>query len=228
VGEDITQNLMTLKEDVPHQLDGNDWPDVLEIRGEVYIEHEAFEEMNKAQLKAGKSEYKNPRNAAAGSLRQIDPGVTASRPLRFFAYTWGEVSAPISETQMGAVENMAEWGFSTNPDMQLHDSPEAMISHYNEISEKRSTLGYDIDGVVYKVNDLSLQDRLGFVSRAPRWAIAHKFPAEKAVTKIETIDVQVGPEMLFPKFFVLLKRKRETSSHYLKNALFVGQTLFVI
>jgi DNA ligase (NAD+) len=191
-GEDVTRNLMTLKEDVPHALKGKGWPDVLEVRGEVYIEHEAFAEMNAAQLAAGKAEYKNPRNAAAGSLRQIDPSVTAERPLRFFAYTWGEVGAPLSDTQMGAVEKLAEWGFSTNPDMKLHDSAASMISHYHNIEEKRSALGYDIDGVVYKVNDLALQDRLGFVSRAPRWAIAHKFPAEKAVTTLEAIDVQVG------------------------------------
>ena len=192
VGEDITRNLMTLKEDVPHQLKGDDWPDILEIRGEVYIEHEAFDVMNAAQAQAGKPEYKNPRNAAAGSLRQIDPSVTASRPLRFFAYTWGEVSAPLSGTQRGAVDKMAMWGFSTNPEMKLHSGPEEMVAHYTEISEKRAALGYDIDGVVYKVNDLTLQERLGFVSRAPRWAIAHKFPAEKAITTLEAIDVQVG------------------------------------
>ncbi len=192
VGEDITRNLMTLKEDVPHRLKGDDWPEVVEIRGEVYIEHDAFEAMNAAQAKAGKPEYKNPRNAAAGSLRQIDPSITASRPLRFFAYTWGEVSAPLSETQMGAVDKMAAWGFSINPDMQCHKSAEEMIAHYNMIAEKRADLGYDIDGVVYKVNDLALQERLGFVSRAPRWAVAHKFPAEKALTTLEAIDVQVG------------------------------------
>lgn len=191
-GEDVTRNLMTLKEDVPHALSGEGWPDTLEIRGEVYIEHAAFETMNAAQLESGKPEYKNPRNAAAGSLRQIDPSVTASRPLRFFAYTWGEVSESLAETQMGAVEKMAEWGFSTNPEMRVHDSAKEMVAHYHEIEEKRAALGYDIDGVVYKVNDLALQERLGFVSRAPRWAIAHKFPAEKAVTVLETIDVQVG------------------------------------
>lgn len=191
-GEDVTRNLMTLKDDIPHKLSGKGWPDILEIRGEVYIEHDAFETMNAAQLKAGKPEYKNPRNAAAGSLRQIDPSVTASRPLRFFAYTWGEVSESLAETQMGAVEKMAAWGFSINSDMKVHDSADDMVAHYHEIEEKRAALGYDIDGVVYKVNDLALQDRLGFVSRAPRWAIAHKFPAEKAVTVLENIDVQVG------------------------------------
>jgi DNA ligase (NAD+) len=191
-GEDVTRNLMTLKEDVPHQLKGSDWPAILEVRGEVYIEHDAFEAMNEAQIEAGKPAYKNPRNAAAGSLRQIDPSVTATRPLRFFAYAWGEVSEPLAETQFQAVENLNHWGFSTNPDMRLHDSAAEMIAHYEEIALKRASLGYDIDGVVYKVNDLGFQDRLGFVSRAPRWAVAHKFPAEKAVTTLEMIDVQVG------------------------------------
>lgn len=191
IGEDVTANLSTL-ETVPKQLSGSVWPDVLEIRGEVYIDHADFDTMNAAQLAAGKSEYKNPRNAAAGSLRQIDPSVTASRPLKFFAYTWGEVSTPFAETQMDAVARMADWGFSVNPQMRRHDGPKTMVEHYTEILTARAGLGYDIDGVVYKVDNLGLQDRLGFVSRAPRWAIAHKFPAEKAITTIEAIDIQVG------------------------------------
>lgn len=191
VGEDVTANLSTL-DTVPKQLSGTGWPEVLEIRGEVYIDHADFDVMNAAQLKAGKSEYKNPRNAAAGSLRQIDVSVTASRPLKLFAYTWGEVSAPFAETQMEAVAKMADWGFSVNPQMRRHDGPKEMVAHYTDILTARAGLGYDIDGVVYKVDDLALQTRLGFVSRAPRWAIAHKFPAEKAITTIEAIDIQVG------------------------------------
>ncbi len=191
VGEDVTANLRTL-DTVPQKLLGTDWPDILEIRGEVYIDHVDFDVMNDAQIAAGKDPYKNPRNAAAGSLRQIDPSVTANRPLKFYAYTWGEISAPFSNTQMGAVEAMARWGFSTNDLMKAHESSRSMIAHYNAIEEARAGLGYDIDGVVYKVNDLTLQERLGFVSRAPRWAIAHKFPAEKAITVINDIEIQVG------------------------------------
>jgi len=190
-GENVTANLSTLST-VPKTLSGDNWPDVLEVRGEVYIDHADFDTMNDAQVKAGKEPYKNPRNAAAGSLRQIDPNVTATRPLKFFAYTWGDISAPFADTQMGAVAAFKAWGFSVNLNMRCHDSPEAMIAHYRDIEGKRARLGYDIDGVVYKVNDLALQDRLGFVSRAPRWAIAHKFPAEKAITTLEAIDIQVG------------------------------------
>jgi len=190
-GEDVTANLRTVA-NIPKVLSGENWPDTLEIRGEVYIDHLDFETMNRAQEAAGKDAYKNPRNAAAGSLRQIDPSITASRPLKFFAYTWGDISAPLSNTQMGAVDAMASWGFDTNPLMKLHKSSAAMIAHYHDIEDKRAGLGYDIDGVVYKVNDLSLQERLGFVSRAPRWAIAHKFPAEKAITIIKAIEIQVG------------------------------------
>ena len=191
VGEDITANLRTL-DDVPKHLSGSGWPDVLEVRGEVYISLDDFAAMNQTQEAAGKAAYKNPRNAAAGSLRQIDPNVTATRPLRFFAYAWGELSAPIAPSQYEAVQAFAAWGFSTNPEMKRCKTAQDMIKHYMSILERRAVLGYDIDGVVYKVDDLALQERLGFVSRAPRWAIAHKFPAEKAQTMIESIDIQVG------------------------------------
>jgi len=191
VGEDITANMLTL-DDVPAQLKGGGWPDVLEVRGEVYIADADFATMNRAQQAAGKDTYKNPRNAAAGSLRQIDPTVTATRPLKFYAYAWGEVAAPLADTQYEAVQNLGEWGFSINSLTRLCKTAPEMIAHYRKIEQDRSRLGYDIDGVVYKVNDLALQDRLGFVSRAPRWAIAHKFPAEKAITQLEAIDIQVG------------------------------------
>ncbi len=191
VGEDVTANLATL-DTIPKTLKGSEFPEVLEVRGEVYIDHADFADMNAKQEKAGKPAYKNPRNAAAGSLRQIDPAITADRNLKFFAYTWGDLSAPLSDTQMGAVERLKALGFCINSEMKCHGTAQEMIAHYHAIETKRSELGYDIDGVVYKVNDLALQERLGFVSRAPRWATAHKFPAEKAITQIEAIDVQVG------------------------------------
>lgn len=191
VGEDITRNLRTL-DDVPKTLSGSSWPAVLEVRGEVYIEHAAFDAMNDAQEAKGDKRYMNPRNAAAGSLRQIDPGVTASRPLRFFAYAWGEVSDPISNTQFEAIENLSTWGFQTNVLTARFEDAEGLIAHYRQIEAGRADLGYDIDGVVYKVDRLDWQGRLGFASRAPRWAIAHKFPAEKAITKLLGIEVNVG------------------------------------
>lgn len=190
-GEDVTANIRTI-DNIPDQLSGSGWPQRLEVRGEVYISHDDFETMNAAQVEAGKPEYKNPRNAAAGSLRQIDPSITATRPLKFYAYTWGEVSEPFAQTQMEAVDKFGAWGLDINPLMKKCDSAEELLEHYHNIEHQRAELGYDIDGVVYKVNDLALQDRLGFVSRAPRWATAHKFPAEKAITTLEAIDVQVG------------------------------------
>ncbi len=188
-GENVTANLKTIA-DIPHTIEGA--PDVLEVRGEVYMSHEDFAGLNKRQEAIGKPAYKNPRNAAAGSLRQIDPKVTAQRPLRFFAYAWGELSEPLSDTQWGAVRRLKELGFVINDDMALCDSVEALIAHYRGLEAKRAQLGYDIDGVVYKVDRLDLQERLGFVARAPRWAIAHKFPAEKATTLLRDIDIQVG------------------------------------
>lgn len=190
-GEDVTANLRTVM-DVPKTLSGVGWPDILEVRGEVYISVADFKSMNQAQESEGKPVYKNPRNAAAGSLRQIDSSVTAKRPLRFFAYAWGELGAPIATTQYDVVKAFSDWGFSINSEMKRCENAGEMIEHYNSILTRRSVLGYDIDGVVYKVDDLALQERLGFVSRAPRWAIAHKFPAEKAQTIVNAIDVQVG------------------------------------
>ncbi|WP_020177874.1 NAD-dependent DNA ligase LigA [Methylopila sp. M107] len=191
VGEDVTQNLRTIT-DVPERLAGDDIPERIEVRGEVYMSHADFKALNERQVAAEKPVFANPRNAAAGSLRQIDPEKTKGRPIRFFAYAWGEASAVPSETQFGMVENLGRWGFPINDEMKLFDTVEGLIGHYHAIEALRSKLGYDIDGVVYKVDRLDLQRRLGFVSRTPRWAIAHKFPAEQATTELLDIDIQVG------------------------------------
>lgn len=188
-GENVTRNLLTIA-DIPKAVKG--MPKVFEVRGEVYMRHADFEKMNARQAKEGKPLFANPRNAAAGSLRQLDPKITASRPLHFFAYAWGEASALPADTQSGVIETFAEWGFTTNPLMTLCRSVEELLAYYRKIGSKRASLGYDIDGVVYKVDRLDLQDRLGFVSRSPRWAIAHKFPPEQAETILEDIDIQVG------------------------------------
>ncbi|MEL6168466.1 MAG: NAD-dependent DNA ligase LigA [Pseudomonadota bacterium] len=188
-GEDVTANARTIA-DVPDTLSGA--PDILEIRGEVYMTHADFAALNARQAAAGAKTFANPRNAAAGSLRQLDSAITSARPLRFFAYAWGEVSAPLAETQSSAVGRMGELGFSTNPLTRRFERPDDMLAHFAEIEAGRATLGYDIDGVVYKVDDLELQRRLGFRSTTPRWAIAHKFPAELAWTRLEAIDIQVG------------------------------------
>ncbi|WGW02643.1 NAD-dependent DNA ligase LigA [Tropicibacter oceani] len=188
-GENVTANARTIA-DIPHRLTGA--PEVLEVRGEVYMSHADFAALNARQAERGGKTFANPRNAAAGSLRQLDPAITRERPLRFFAYSWGEVSAPLAQTQMGAIERLAELGFETNDLTVRCDSPQQMLAHYARIEEQRATLGYDIDGVVYKLDDLALQGRLGFRSTTPRWAIAHKFPAELAWTRLEAIDIQVG------------------------------------
>lgn len=189
VGENVTINALTIA-DIPQALTSA--PDVLEVRGEVYMSHADFAALNARAAAAGDKTFANPRNAAAGSLRQLDASVTASRPLRFFAYAWGDLSAPLASTQFEAIQHLRALGFQTNPLTVLCDGPEAMLAHYRQIETQRATLGYDIDGVVYKVNDLTLQARLGFRSSTPRWAIAHKFPAELAWTELLGIDIQVG------------------------------------
>ncbi|MEM6662748.1 MAG: NAD-dependent DNA ligase LigA [Pseudomonadota bacterium] len=189
-GENVTANARTIS-DVPHQLDG-DVPEVFEVRGEVYMANADFAAMNEDQVAKGEKVYANPRNFAAGSLRQLDPSITASRPLKFFAYAWGDVSALPAETQSGVVAAFADWGLPTNPLMQRFEDLDALLAHYRSIEGQRSSLGYDIDGVVYKVDRLDWQGRLGFRSNNPRWAIAHKFPAELASTILEGIDIQVG------------------------------------
>ena len=189
VGENVTSNALTI-DDIPAEVSGA--PEVMEVRGEVYMSHADFEALNARAVEAGSKTFANPRNAAAGSLRQLDSEVTRQRPLKFFAYSWGELSEPLAETQMGAIERLASLGFQTNDLTRLCAGPADMLAHYREIEQRRATLGYDIDGVVYKVNDLALQGRLGFRSTTPRWAIAHKFPAELAWTWLEKIDIQVG------------------------------------
>jgi DNA ligase (NAD+) len=190
VGENMTVNARTIS-DIPKTLTGR-FPDILEVRGEVYMRHADFAALN-ARLRAdGKAEIANPRNGAAGSLRQLDSAITASRPLRFFAYAWGEVSQMPADTQMGMVAAFKSYGFKTNDLMKRCTNADELLEDYRTIEAQRATLGYDIDGVVYKVDDLALQQRLGFVSRSPRWAIAHKFPAEKATTILKGIDIQVG------------------------------------
>ncbi|MGD9868642.1 MAG: NAD-dependent DNA ligase LigA, partial [Hyphomicrobiales bacterium] len=189
-GEDVTRNVRTIK-DVPERARPG-MPDVFEVRGEIFMTHEDFLALNRRQEEAGEQIYVNPRNTAAGSLRQLDPKITASRPLKFFAYAWGEVSELPADTQWGVYQAMKKWGFPLNPLMKLCHGADELLAVYRSIGEGRAGLKYDIDGVVYKVDRLDLQERLGFVSRSPRWAIAHKFPAEKAQTEVEAIEIQVG------------------------------------
>jgi DNA ligase (NAD+) len=190
-GEDVTANIRTLK-DVPEKLKGKKHPARIELRGEIYMTMKEFEAFQAAEVEAGRKRPANPRNAAAGSLRQKDASITASRPLRFFAYTWGFVSEPFAETQTEAVERFAEWGLPVNPEMKRATGAEGLLKIYHGIEERRASLGYDIDGVVYKIDRLDWQERLGFVSRSPRWAVAHKFPAQQAMTQLLGIDIQVG------------------------------------
>ena len=188
-GENVTENARTIQ-DIPQHIDGA--PEILEVRGEVYMSHADFAALNDRQARAGEKAFANPRNAAAGSLRQLDATITKARPLCFFAYAWGELSKPLSQSQKGAIDQLAVFGFKTNALTAICDGPEEMNAHYRKIEQMRAGLGYDIDGVVYKVNDLALQGRLGFRSTTPRWATAHKFPAELAWTHLESIDIQVG------------------------------------
>ncbi|WP_105436114.1 NAD-dependent DNA ligase LigA [Neorhizobium tomejilense] len=189
-GENVTENIKTIKE-IPNRLPAGA-PDVVEVRGEVYMTKSDFLALNEKMAAEGRQTYVNPRNTAAGSLRQLDAKVTASRNLKFFAYAWGEMSEMPADTQMGMVEKFREWGFPVNPLMKRLHAVEDIIAHYKDIGLKRPDLDYEIDGVVYKVDRLDLQARLGFRSRSPRWATAHKFPAEQAFTHVERIDIQVG------------------------------------
>jgi DNA ligase (NAD+) len=191
VGEDVTANIRTL-EDVPKRLKGRRVPDICEVRGEVYMTKQAFLALNERQKAAGETIFANPRNSAAGSLRQKDPSITASRPLGFFAYAWGQMSDMPENTQSGMIKWFERCGFKTNPLTRLCHSVEQLLAFHREIETQRSHLDYDIDGVVYKIDRIDWQERLGFVSRTPRWAIAHKFPAERAMTVLRDIEIQVG------------------------------------
>ena len=188
-GENVTANALRIS-DIPRNLSTK--IDILEVRGEVYMEHKDFETLNQNQGFLGKKIFANPRNAAAGSLRQLDPVITAERPLKFLAYAWGELAEPLDKTQFGAIKKLKDLGFKTNSHTKLCKNIAEALSHYNKLSKIRSELGYDIDGIVYKVDSLSLQSRLGFRSTTPRWAIAHKFPAEYSWTQLQSIDIQVG------------------------------------
>ncbi|MFZ5616781.1 MAG: NAD-dependent DNA ligase LigA [Pseudomonadota bacterium] len=189
VGENVTANVLTVG-DIPKSL--KKAPAVLEVRGEIYMSHKDFLALNESLEAAGEEVFANPRNAAAGSLRQIDAAVTASRSLRFFLWGWGEASAALGGSQLEVVERLKSFGFPANPLITRCETVDAMLAKYRVIEDKRASLGYDIDGVVYKVDRLDYQERLGFVSRSPRWAVAHKFPAERATTVLEAIDIQVG------------------------------------
>ena len=190
-GENVTANVRTIP-DIPKAIRARSFPDPFEVRGEIYMSRAAFQRLNEGQADRGERTFANPRNAAAGSLRQLDPAITASRPLQFFAYGWGEAPKLPADTQWGIYRAMADWGFPLNPLAKLTSSVEEMLDTYRDIESGRAGLDYDIDGVVYKLDRLDLQQRLGFVSRSPRYAVAHKFPAEKATTTLRDIEIQVG------------------------------------
>jgi DNA ligase (NAD+) len=190
-GENVTANVKTIAA-LPHRLKGKGVPEVIDVRGEIYLSHADFRRLNAAQAEAGDKVFANPRNAAAGSLRQLDAGITARRPLKFFAYAWGAISRMPSQTQSGVIDAYEAWGLPVNPLREVCANAEDMLAFYRRMADKRAKLGYDIDGVVYKVDRLDYQERLGFVSRSPRWAIAHKFPAEQATTVLNDIEIQVG------------------------------------
>jgi DNA ligase (NAD+) len=190
-GEDVTANIRTI-ESIPKRVRAKSFPARFEVRGEVFMSHDDFAALNERQAEAGAKTFANPRNAAAGSVRQLDSKITASRPLKFFAWGWGDVAELPAETQYEVMQAIAEWGFPVSPELRHCAGADDLLAYYADMEGRRAKLGYDIDGVVYKVDSLALQERLGFVSRAPRWAIAQKFPAEKATTILEDIDIQVG------------------------------------
>ena len=190
-GENVTANVLTIS-DIPKHVGDKDFPTRFEVRGEIYMTHKDFAALNERQQTVGLQTYVNPRNTAAGSLRQLDPKITSGRPLKFFGYAWGDASGLPADTQLGIARALSRWGFPVNPLMRLCESADEMLEAYREIEAQRTSLGYDIDGVVYKVNRLDWQDRLSFVSRSPRWAVAHKFTAEKATTLLRDIEIQVG------------------------------------
>jgi DNA ligase (NAD+) len=191
VGEDVTANVRTIKA-VPRRLKDGHWPSVLEVRGEVYMDRAEFFALNRQREAEGETLFANPRNSAAGSLRQLDPTVTAGRPLKFYAYALGEVSEPVARNHHDMLERLQRWGFPVNPRSRLCRGTEEALRYFRETESERAEIPYDIDGVVYKINDFDLQERLGFVGRAPRWALAHKFPAQRAQTVLRDIAIQVG------------------------------------
>lgn len=190
-GEDVTENLKTIV-DIPKKIDEKKAPKVLEVRGEVYITHKDFDELNKLQEESGKDLFKNPRNAAAGSLKQLDPRETSKRPLHFFAYNWGRISPLLFEKHSDIINNFNDLGLPINPLSTVHDSLKSLEKYYNEMLSKRIDIGYDIDGIVYKLNRLDWRERLQSTDHHPRWAIAHKFPAERAASEIIDVHIQVG------------------------------------